>query len=167
MKSERLKKLEAELKDLEQWQKLGLVPKKDEAKHKAEIQGIAAKIEEERDRLQFLKDNDSDEYVAPKRAPGRSAYQTEIPSIPDIEFGDNNATEGFQETEESQNNTESDTESDDEEEETELEETQADKAPQDEEEADDDDEEEAESFFSERRSRWRGEGIMDPEADDW
>jgi hypothetical protein len=29
MKSERLKKLEAELEDLEQWMGLGLVPKKD------------------------------------------------------------------------------------------------------------------------------------------
>ena len=34
MKSERLKKLETELEDLEQWMNLGLVPKKDIEKHK-------------------------------------------------------------------------------------------------------------------------------------
>ena len=38
VKSERLKKLESELNDLEQWLKLGLVPKKDIEKHKEEIQ---------------------------------------------------------------------------------------------------------------------------------
>ena len=36
IKSERLKKLEVELTDLEQWLKLGLVPKKDVEKHKQE-----------------------------------------------------------------------------------------------------------------------------------
>ena len=34
IKSERLKKLEVELEDLEQWLKLGLVPKKDIEKHR-------------------------------------------------------------------------------------------------------------------------------------
>ena len=37
IKSERLKKFETELTDLEQWLKLGLVPKKDIEKHKEEI----------------------------------------------------------------------------------------------------------------------------------
>ena len=37
MKSERLKKFENELNDLEQWLNLGLVPKKDLDKHKTEI----------------------------------------------------------------------------------------------------------------------------------
>ena len=36
-KSERLKKLETELEDLEQWMRLSLVPKKDIEKHKEEI----------------------------------------------------------------------------------------------------------------------------------
>lgn len=40
VKSERLKKLESELQDLEQWLKLGLVPKKDVTKHKEEIEQI-------------------------------------------------------------------------------------------------------------------------------
>ena len=48
-KSERLKKLETELHDLEQWLKLGLVPKKDIEKHKGEIGVIQSKIEEEKD----------------------------------------------------------------------------------------------------------------------
>ena len=34
VKSERLKKLENELQDLQQWLKLGLVPKKDLEKHR-------------------------------------------------------------------------------------------------------------------------------------
>ncbi len=53
VKSERLKKLENELQDLEQWLKLGLVPKKDIEKHKEEIRAIQAKVEEEKERLQF------------------------------------------------------------------------------------------------------------------
>ena len=57
VKSERLKKFESELTDLEQWLKLGLVPKKDIEKHKEEINSIKAKIEEEKERLQFLKEN--------------------------------------------------------------------------------------------------------------
>src|SRR5215470_3897682 len=54
IKSERLKKLETELQDLEQWLKLGLVPKKDIEKHKEEIKAVQTKIEEEKERLQFL-----------------------------------------------------------------------------------------------------------------
>ena len=37
LKSERLKKLETELEDLQKWLNLGLVPKKDTEKHKEEI----------------------------------------------------------------------------------------------------------------------------------
>ena len=40
MKSERLKKFETELNDLEQWLKLGLVPKKDIEKHREEIKTL-------------------------------------------------------------------------------------------------------------------------------
>ena len=57
VKSERLKKLETELTDLEQWLKLGLVPKKDIDKHREEIVGVRNKIEEEKERLQFLKES--------------------------------------------------------------------------------------------------------------
>lgn len=147
MKSERLKKLEAELRDLEQWLQLGLVPKKDMPKHAAEIDAIKSKVEEERERLLFLKENDIDEYIAPKRAPGRSAYQTEVPSVPDIEFGESNATEGFEGGSEGEAETEADDDDAEEGDDTEV-------------------EDEAESFFSERR-RWRSEGMIDPEADEW
>ena len=47
LKSERLKKLEAELADLKQWMKLGLVPKKELEGHKEEIRLTEAKLEEE------------------------------------------------------------------------------------------------------------------------
>jgi len=57
MKHERLKKLETELYDLEQWLKLGLVPKKDIEKHKIEIATLKKKINEEKGRLQALKDS--------------------------------------------------------------------------------------------------------------
>jgi hypothetical protein len=87
IKSELLKKLEVELNDLEQWLKLGLVPKKDVEKHKLEIEGVQAKIEEEKERLQFLKESgDVEEYVTPKRIPQRAGY-TEMPTIPDIDIG--------------------------------------------------------------------------------
>ena len=87
-KSERLKKLESELADLEQWLKLGLVPKRDIDKHKEEIQSLGAKIDEEKERLQFLKDSgEAEEYIAPKRNPTRAGY-TEMPTLPDVEVGE-------------------------------------------------------------------------------
>ena len=159
MKSERLKKLEAELKDLEQWLKLGLVPKKDIPKHEAEIESIRSKLGEEKERLLFLKENDVDEYIAPKRSQGKAAYQSEVPSVPDIDFGDGatNAYGGGDDEEEgSDEETEVETEA----------ETEAETASEENEEVETEVEDEAESFFSERR-RWRGEGIIDPEADDW
>lgn len=68
IKSERLKKLEIELQDLEQWLKLGLVPKKDIEKHKEEILAVKSKIEEEKERLHFLRESgETEEYVTPKR----------------------------------------------------------------------------------------------------
>ena len=74
MKSERLKKLESELADLEQWLNLGLVPKKELDKHKNEIEQIKAKITEEKERLAFLKDSGSnEEFIPPKRSPGKQA----------------------------------------------------------------------------------------------
>lgn len=93
VKSERLKKLENELKDLQQWLKLGLVPKKDLEKHESEIQLIQQKIEEERERLRYLKENDELEYVAPKRhTMPRSGFQ-EAHTIPDINVDDTNVTD--------------------------------------------------------------------------
>lgn len=76
MKSERLKKLELELQDLEQWLNLGLVPKKDIEKHEREIDLLKKKIEEEKTRLESLKENgEPDEYSVPKRTgQNRSPY---------------------------------------------------------------------------------------------
>ena len=88
IKSERLKKLETELHDLEQWLKLGLVPKKDIEKHKEEIIAVQGKIEEEKERLQFLKESgEGEEYTTPKRPVPRTTY-TEMPTIPDIDMGE-------------------------------------------------------------------------------
>lgn len=88
MKSERLKKLEIELRDLEQWKKLGLVPKKDMTKHEEEIQMIREKIKEENDRLKFLKENgEVEEYIVPKKSPQRTPY-SEHPTIPDMDIQD-------------------------------------------------------------------------------
>lgn len=87
MKSERLKKLELELQDLEQWLNLGLVPKKDIEKHKGEIEVLKKRVEEEKTRLQSLKENgDSEEYSVPKRnAQQRAAYQ-EPHTLPGVDM---------------------------------------------------------------------------------
>lgn len=95
IKSERLKKLELELQDLDEWLKLGLVPKKDIEKHKTEIEAITQKIEEEKNRLQALKENgDSEEYSVPKRNPqARQSYQ-EPHTMPGVDMeGDSNLTD--------------------------------------------------------------------------
>jgi len=100
LKSERLKKLENELHDLEHWLKLGLVPKKDIAKHEEEIESIQKKIDDEIKRLRFLKENgEVEEYTPPKRAP-RATYQ-QPQSMPEMTAADEGVTEeGFdQETE--------------------------------------------------------------------
>lgn len=85
MKSERLKKLESELKDLDKWLKLGLVPKKDVEKHQNEIDVIVKKINEEKERLRQLKEQgESEEYTVPKRNPqARQVYQ-EPQTMPDV-----------------------------------------------------------------------------------
>ncbi len=156
IKSERLKKLEVELNDLEQWLKLGLVPKKDIEKHKEEILAIQTKIEEEKERLQFLKESgEAEEYVTPKRASVRTGY-TEMPTIPDIDMGETAgglADTGFDmETEAGEVESsviEERDETDDEKHDSEEE-----------------DEEDDESFFSDK-NRWKRGGIIDPDADEW
>jgi hypothetical protein len=164
VKSERLKKLETELNDLEQWLKLGLVPKKDIEKHKEEIHAIQGKIDEEKERLQFLKESgEGEEYVTPKRNTQTRAGYTEMPTIPDIDasetvgsFGES----GF-EMETDAAESESSVYDDDEEENTGTE-----AAAGEEEEEADEKEEEDESFFSDR-NRWKRGGIIDPDADEW
>ena len=155
IKSERLKKLETEFNDLRQWLKLGLVPKKDLKKHKDEIQSIQNKIEDEKERLQFLRESgEVEEYIAPKRSPARSGY-SEMPSLPDMDVGDT-ATAGGGDSEygaESESRGETTTaggEEDtgaggDEEEVTQVEE---------------------ESYFSDK-NRWSRGVIVDPDVDDW
>jgi hypothetical protein len=152
-KSERLKKLESELNDLQQWLKLGLVPKKDIEKHKEEIRVIQNKIAEEKERLQFLKESgESEEYVTPKRPSVRAGY-TEMPTIPDIEVGETAA--GLGDTFE---------ESDVAEKESSMAEGEREAGEGEEEE--ERSEEEDESPFSDR-NRWRRGGIIDPDADEW
>lgn len=150
MKSERLKKLELELQDLEQWLNLGLVPKKDVEKHQGEIEILKKRVEEERVRLQSLKENgDSEEYSVPKRnAQQRAAYQ-EPHTLPGV-----NADEGSGMTDTSLDNdmptayeTEGGTIADDERATTI---------------ADDDDEDP----FSDK-NRWRRGILEDPDADSW
>lgn len=87
LKSERLKKLETELIDLQKWLNLGLVPKKDIEKHHEEIKLIEQKIEEEKERLRFMKETgDTQDYVAPKKSPTKQVYP-EPQTLPDMEVG--------------------------------------------------------------------------------
>jgi hypothetical protein len=87
IKSERLKKLESELEDLQKWKELGLVPKKDLLKHDEEIKLLIGRIDEEKERLRFMKESgDMEEFIAPKRAPQRQAY-AEPQTLPDMDMG--------------------------------------------------------------------------------
>jgi len=167
VKSERLKKLESELNDLEQWLKLGFVPKKDTEKHKQEIKALQQKIKEEKDRLQFLKESgEGEEYIAPKRGHSR-AGMTDMPSLPDIDVPETApgfSTETSFEMESESTASGSSREHSLEEEETEgAGETKETKWENDEEEEEEKDEE---SYFSDR-NRWRRGGIVDPDANDW
>lgn len=95
IKSERLKKLETELEDLEQWMNLGLVPKKDVEKHREEIRSLKLKIDEEKERLRFMKESgELEEYVTPKRSASRQAY-AEPHTLPDMDMGDNMTDAGL------------------------------------------------------------------------
>ena len=154
MKSERLKKLETELEDLEQWMNLGLVPKKDVEKHREEIRSIKSRIDEEKDRLRYLKESgELEEYVTPKRSPARQAY-AEPHTLPDMDIGDNMTDAGLDmETEayDMETITEEETEGggggSSEEDSTLV-------------------EEEDEDPFSDR-NRWKRGILEDPDADNW
>jgi hypothetical protein len=153
MKSERLKKFETELNDLEQWLRLGLVPKKDIEKHKEEIKVLHERIAEEKERLRQLKESgELEEFSAPKRpAHGRQAFQ-EPHSMPDIDLGEEGMTDlGLDmETETYEVETSSSEET----------------AEYDEENSSAEDEEEEEDPYSDR-SRWRRGILEDPDANDW
>jgi len=144
LKSERLKKLEIELEDLEKWLNLGLVPKKDIEKHTEEICLIKQKIEEEQERLRFMKETgDMQDYVAPKKSTVKQIYP-EPQTMPDMEIGvdtdiDLDETQPF----------ETDTEQEDV---TEV--------------ATFVEEEEEEDPFSDR-NRWKRGILEDPDGDNW
>jgi hypothetical protein len=155
-KSERLKKLEAELNDLQQWLNLGLVPKKELVKHKQEIEDLKGKISEEKERIQFLKESgDFEEIQTPKRGQTRTGY-TEMPTIPDIDMGDTGyGRESQYEMTTEQTEGETTHYEEREEEETVVEKEEGTQF-----------EEEEESYFSDK-ARWRRGGIQDPDADSW
>jgi DNA mismatch repair ATPase MutS len=156
MKSERLKKLETELRDLEQWLKLGLVPKKDIEKHKEEIRFLQHKIEEEKERLQFLKESgDIEEYTMPKRSQGRAGYP-DTSTLSDIEL-----------TEEATGLTDASLEMDTDaiDIETYAGEERSEEVTEEVVRDEEEEEEEDEDPFSDR-NRWR-RGIIDPDADEW
>lgn len=149
VRSERLKKLELELQDLQQWLQLGLVPKKDIEKHKEEIGLLQTRIAEEKDRLRFLKESgEVEEFSAPKRATrGQNVHEPH--SLPDIDIAEEGLTDAGLDMETEPFDVESST-SGEEGEEGEVEE----------------EEEEEEDPFSDR-NRWKRGVLEDPDANDW
>ncbi len=149
MKSERLKKLETEFHDLEQWYKLGLVPKKDMTKHLAEMESLKERIEEEKERLRHLKESgDAEEYTMPKRSATKQPFQ-DSHTIPDIDMEETEIEESTLDMESTSYTTENTNYEFDE--------------PQDER---TNYEEEDEDPFSDR-NRWRRGVLEDPETNDW
>lgn len=152
MKSERLKKLESELEDLEQWMILGLVPKKDVEKHREEISTLKTRIGEERERLRYLKESgEIEEYAAPKKSPARQSY-AEPHTVADMEVNDNMTDAGLDmETESYETETAVDDETEvgggGKEDDTVL-------------------EDEEEDPFSDR-NRWKRGILEDPDRDNW
>ncbi len=166
IKSERLRKLESELRDLEQWLQLGLVPKKDIDRHQEEIRLLQTKIEEEKERLQFIKEGgEGEEFIVPKRVGGKPGYN-DVPTVPDIDISDAGAgmtDSGFEMETYITEETTAVHEPEDEVFETEEGGTESgEDASGDEEE----EEEEDESYFSDK-NRWRRGGILDPDSDEW
>lgn len=152
IKSERLKKLESEYLDLEQWLKLSLVPKKDLDKHKDEMRALQEKIGEEKERLRFLKESgEMEEFTAPKRPGGRQPVH-EPQSLPDIDI----AEEGFTDAGLDMETEPFDVEST----------ASGEEGEEGDEEAAAPEEEEEEDPFSDR-NRWRRGVLEDPDANDW
>src|SRR5581483_152710 len=152
IKSERLKKLESEYLDLEQWLKLSLGPKKDLEKHKEEMRALQEKIQEEKERLRFLKESrEMEEFSAPKRPGGRQPVH-EPQSLRDIDI----AEEGFTDAGLDMETEPFDVEST----------ASGEEGEEGEEEGAVPDEEEEEDPFSDR-NRWRRGVLEDPDANDW
>ncbi len=158
IKSERLKKLETEFQDLQQWLRLGLVPKKDMEKHKEEMRALQERISEEKERLRFLKESgEMEEYGPPKRpSHGRPAFQEA--SMPDMEMGDEGVTEAGLEMETEGFEPETSTGEEGEGEEG--------GAGGEEEVGVQEEEEEEEDPFSDR-NRWKRGVLEDPDATGW
>ena len=156
IKSERLKKLETELEDLEQWMNLGLVPKKDVDKHREEIRSLNTKITEEKERLRFMKESgELEEYVTPKRSAARQAY-AEPHTLPDMEIGENMTDAGLDmETENYEMETIAEEEAE-----------AGSGASPEEGEATVVEEEDEEDPFSDR-NRWKRGILEDPDVDSW
>lgn len=152
LKSERLKKLEAELGDLEQWLRLGLVPKKDLEKHREEMGSLRERIDEERERLRYLKENgEGEEYAIPRRSQVKPAYQ-DAHSLPEMEGGEEGLTDAGLDMETESFESESHTGEEGGTEEYEEEPLSY--------------EEEEEDPFSDR-NRWKRGILEDPDADNW
>ena len=151
MKSERLKKLEIELQDLQQWLKLGLVPKKDLEKHRSEIEVLNSRIDEEKERLKHIKESgEGEEYMAPKRTQTKQLYQ-EAHSIPDIDLDE-------EDYDDEDLNLDSET--------YDVEASSSFDMEEGSEERSEDEDEDDEDPFSDR-SRWRRGILEDPEANEW
>lgn len=167
IKSERLKKFEIELNDLQEWQRLGLVPKKDLEKHKEEIRILKAKIDEEKERLQFIKEGEEGgEFIVPKRAPTKGAFN-EMPTIPDVDLHESNSgltDAGFEMS--TYISEETSQEEETEEYYTSAEHSEEDRIRTIEAEDEKGEDEDDESYFSEK-NRWKRGGIVDPDADEW
>lgn len=150
IKSERLKKLEAEYADLQKWHDLGLVPKKDLEKHIAEMENLKAKVKDETERLLHLKESgDPEEYIMPKRATSKQPFQ-DAHTIPDIEVDDNDSSESTSEMEATSYTTEQAT-------------LFTGDEPQDERTNYDDDDDDPYSD----KNRWRRGILEDPDTNDW
>ncbi|HEY2811334.1 MAG TPA: hypothetical protein VGJ00_08110 [Rhabdochlamydiaceae bacterium] len=157
IKSERLKKLESELQDLEQWLKLGLVPKKDLEKHREEMRLLQQKIDEERERLRFLKESgEMESFAIPKRQMGRQPVH-EPHSLPDIDMAEEGMTDAGLEAETEPFDIETTASGETEEDTTFEEESGL---------IEEEEEEEEEDPFSDR-NRWRRGVLEDPDAKDW
>jgi len=139
---------------------LGLVPKKDIDKHKEEIRSLKTKIDEEKERLRFMKESgELEEYVTPKRSAGRQAY-AEPHTLPDMDGGDNMTDAGLDmETESFEMETVT-------EEETESGTGSGGGGGATEEEGAAAEEEEDEDPFSDR-NRWKRGILEDPDVDNW
>jgi hypothetical protein len=154
MKSERLKKLETELNDLQQWMKLGLVPKKEQARHEGEIETLKGRIAEEKDRLQFLKESgEGEEYTTAKRAPAKNVYP-DTPTFAEMDMAEESSEVGVDiETESMEFET------------SVTEEHTAEEGEGGGEEFEEEEEEEEDPFSD--QNRWRRGGIVDPDANEW